>query len=119
MEPRPSERVEHLWAVAQRERSSRRGDRASLRRCVTATSRKRERPRLGLRIVLHGPRQEIRSASARMHRGKSLYGYEIASNVVFGARDYDPEICRRTNRDPILFGGGQSNLYGAYDRLFR
>jgi RHS repeat-associated protein len=29
----------------------------------------------------------------------------------FGARDYDPEIGRWTNKDPILFDGGQSNLY--------
>jgi RHS repeat-associated protein len=31
--------------------------------------------------------------------------------VRFGARDYDPEIGRWTNQDPILFGGGQANLY--------
>ena len=29
----------------------------------------------------------------------------------FGARDYDPHTGRWTARDPILFGGGQDNLY--------
>ena len=32
--------------------------------------------------------------------------------VKFGARDYDPEVGRWTSRDPILFGGGDTNLYG-------
>jgi uncharacterized protein RhaS with RHS repeats len=31
--------------------------------------------------------------------------------VRFGARDYDPYTGRWTARDPILFAGGQSNLY--------
>lgn len=31
--------------------------------------------------------------------------------VRFGARDYDPTVGRWTARDPILFGGGQANLY--------
>jgi RHS repeat-associated protein len=32
--------------------------------------------------------------------------------VRFGARDYDPETGRWTKKDPILFAGGDSNLYG-------
>jgi len=111
MEPRPTEQHERLWADAQRERSPRRGDRASLRRCVTATSRKRERPRLGLRVISHGTRQEIRSASALRHREKSLCGYEVASKVTLGARDYDPRFGRWTAKDPILFRGRNPNLY--------
>lgn len=31
--------------------------------------------------------------------------------VRFGARDYNPETGRWLNKDPIGFGGGQSNLY--------
>src|SRR5262249_47493035 len=30
----------------------------------------------------------------------------------FGARDYDPATGRWTAKDPILFGGGDTNLYG-------
>ena len=32
--------------------------------------------------------------------------------VHFGARDYDPETGRWISRDPILFAGGEANLYG-------
>jgi RHS repeat-associated protein len=32
--------------------------------------------------------------------------------VRFGARDYDPEVGRWTSKDPILFNGGDTNLYG-------
>ncbi|HSL82465.1 MAG TPA: RHS repeat-associated core domain-containing protein [Thermoanaerobaculia bacterium] len=32
--------------------------------------------------------------------------------VRFGARDYDPNLSRWTAKDPILFGGGDSNLSG-------
>jgi len=32
--------------------------------------------------------------------------------VRFGARDYDPEVGRWTAKDPILFRGGDTNLYG-------
>lgn len=39
---------------------------------------------------------------------------ESASNVrevIHGARDYDPSVGRWTAKDPILFAGGQTNLY--------
>ena len=39
-----------------------------------------------------------------------LYDHETGL-VHFGARDYDPEVGRWTAKDPILFGGGQANLY--------
>ena len=32
--------------------------------------------------------------------------------VRYGARDYDPETGRWTAKDPILFAGGETNLYG-------
>ena len=32
--------------------------------------------------------------------------------VRFGWRDYDPEVGRWTSKDPILFAGGDENLYG-------
>jgi RHS repeat-associated protein len=32
--------------------------------------------------------------------------------VHFGAREYDPEVGRWTTKDPILFSGGDANLYG-------
>lgn len=32
--------------------------------------------------------------------------------IRFGARDYDPETGRWTSKDPVLFQGGDTNLYG-------
>lgn len=38
--------------------------------------------------------------------------YDPATSLVrFGARDYDPEVGRWTAKDPLLFDGGQANLY--------
>lgn len=39
-----------------------------------------------------------------------LYDHQT-SLVRFGARDYDPEVGRWVSKDPILFNGGQANLY--------
>jgi len=39
--------------------------------------------------------------------------YDTDTGLVrFGVRDYDPETGRWTSKDPILFGGGDTNLYG-------
>ena len=39
--------------------------------------------------------------------------YDDATGLLrFGARDYDPQVGRWTAKDPALFGGGQTNLYG-------
>jgi RHS repeat-associated protein len=39
--------------------------------------------------------------------------YDADTGLVrFGARDYDPAVGRWTAKDPILFRGGDSNLYG-------
>ena len=35
----------------------------------------------------------------------------VTGLVRFGLRDYDPVLGRFTTRDPLLFGGGQRNLY--------
>ena len=47
----------------------------------------------------------------RRQLGNSRCGYEVASKVTLGARDYDPEVGRWISKDPILFDGGQSNIY--------
>lgn len=47
----------------------------------------------------------------RSYRGISRCRYEVASNVSLGARDYDPVVGRWISKDPILFDGGQANLY--------
>jgi RHS repeat-associated protein len=39
--------------------------------------------------------------------------YDLDTGLIrFGARDYDPKAGRWTAKDPILFAGGDANLYG-------
>ena len=39
--------------------------------------------------------------------------YDADTKLVhFGYREYDPEIGRWLGKDPLLFGGGDTNLYG-------
>lgn len=52
--------------------------------------------------------RNVRNAPRKL---SSRYDGRIRSRVRFGARDYDAETGRWTARDPILFEGGDSNLY--------
>ncbi len=51
-----------------------------------------------------GPTPRTRLGNRRCCRG-------LASKVTFGARDYEPLTGRWIQKDPILFRGGQANLY--------
>jgi RHS repeat-associated protein len=42
--------------------------------------------------------------------GGGLYDADTGL-VLFGARDYDPSVGRWMSKDPVLFNGGQANLY--------
>ncbi|MNJ99777.1 putative deoxyribonuclease RhsB [compost metagenome] len=52
------------------------------------------------------------------NRGFQPYGFaggildQDTQLLKFGARNYDPEVGRWTSKDPILFMGGDANLYG-------
>jgi len=98
-------------AGVRRQPRMRRGGRVHLRIRVAAPLRKNKKSRLGFRIDWHSVRPETLLASVRRHQRKCLCSYETASNVVFGARDYDARFGRWVSKDPILFRGGQANIY--------
>lgn len=41
----------------------------------------------------------------------TIWGVKLALAIA-GSRNYDPEVGRWTSKDPILFEGGDTNLYG-------
>jgi RHS repeat-associated protein len=47
----------------------------------------------------------------RRHLGNRHRRRGVVSEVTLGARDYDPVVGRWISKDPILFGGAQTNLY--------
>jgi hypothetical protein len=56
--------------------------------------------------------RRARAAPSLRKRLRKLPADAMAtSNVSFGARDYAPEIGRWMTKDPILFAGGQENIY--------
>lgn len=49
--------------------------------------------------------------NCRRRLGNSRRRCEVASNVTFGAREYDPTTMTWMSKDPIRFEGRQANLY--------
>jgi len=84
---------------------SRRPDRFTPRRRANQNSR--------LRFLIAGtitPKGDSRR-SPRKHLGNRRRQRGVVSEVTLGARDYDPVVGRWISKDPILFNGGQANLY--------
>jgi len=67
--------------------------------------------RLGFRPAPRQSRLGAALASPRTPPENRRCGLEVASNVTLGARDYEPVTGRWISKDPILFNGGQANLY--------
>jgi RHS repeat-associated protein len=67
------------------------------------------------RVTQHNRRTPVRNHARRQHewRQENAGGlYDADTGLTrFGARDYDPVTGRWTAKDPILFGGGQADLY--------
>ncbi|RYZ84341.1 MAG: hypothetical protein EOP06_18230, partial [Proteobacteria bacterium] len=61
---------------------------------------------------------DLGDTTADSNAGFQPYGYgggiwdPTLRILKFGARDYEPETGRWTSKDPILFAGGDTNLYG-------
>jgi RHS repeat-associated protein len=82
-------------------------------RCVRARSHILENRVKAIRLrprPLRPPRS-LRNARNASRKTRLRYDARSRSRVCFGARDYDPYTGRWTARDPILFAGGDSNLY--------
>jgi RHS repeat-associated protein len=65
--------------------------------------------------ITYGPFGEVLSDTNPGFQPFGFAGglYDPETGLVrFGARDYDAETGRWTAKDPILFAGGQANLYG-------
>lgn len=61
------------------------------------------------RIERSRPALHARRRNSRL--GNRCESASNARKVIHGARDYDPSVGRWTAKDPILFNGGQTNLY--------
>jgi RHS repeat-associated protein len=106
-----ADRLEHVGANAARSTVPHQGERvprstrAPSRRCTAKNTRPGFRlapPRSRLGEPLASPRTPPENRRCRL---------ELASNVTLGARDYDPVTGRWVSKDPVRFGGGDSNLY--------
>lgn len=76
-----------------------------------ARRRAGENTRPGFRLPAARSRLGARRRSARAHREESLRDTTLASNVSFGARDYDPSVGRWTGKDPVRFQSRGANLF--------
>ncbi len=69
-------------------------------------------------IIYYGPFGEVYYDSTPGYQPFGFAGglYDTQTGLVhFGARDYDPEVGRWISKDPVLFVGGQTNLYTYVD----
>lgn len=89
---------------------TRRGGRT--RRAALVRSRRvAKNSRLGFRAPTSITLQGYVTRSARMHRGNSRCGREVASKVTLGARDYDPMSGRWASKDRIRFAAQTTNFF--------
>ena len=63
-----------------------------------------------LRRRCRGPHEKSSVEGGRCVVNGGIYDPDTGL-VRFGARDYDPEVGRWTTKDPILFEGGDTNIY--------
>ncbi|GBC59933.1 hypothetical protein DENIS_0875 [Desulfonema ishimotonii] len=64
-------------------------------------------------MIIHSFLAELHNADFRVPFGFAGGLYDEDTGLVrFGYRDYDPDTGRWTAKDPILFAGGDADLYG-------